>query len=281
MIPLHDGVLIFLWYIANQETFRTIAERFNVTESSAYRVINKVVEILFSKQNEFIKWPEFNEYKRISEEFKVKKGLNGVIGAIDILHIPIKRPQQDSQNYENRKGCYSITLQGTVDCRKMFIDVSCAEPGSLHEAQVLKKSSLYATANSDNNFFKKYFLLGNSAYPALHWLVPPYRDNGNLSNKQIRFNYLHSSTRNIVKNAFGLMIGRFRRIRKFDNNKIDFIAKCTIVICMLHNICIFHDDLMEDYLEDEDGLDEENGIVENEELEDTGNKRELLLNSLL
>lgn len=47
------------------------------------------------------------------------------------------------------------------------------------------------------------FLLGDSAYPSLPWLVPPFRDNGHLTPQQTDFNFIHSSTRITVEKAFG------------------------------------------------------------------------------
>ncbi|GLV40088.1 uncharacterized protein CBL_03764 [Carabus blaptoides fortunei] len=119
------------------------------------------------------------------KEFRKKKGLENVIGAIDGSHIPIKRPKEHDVDYVNRKGWHSIVLQGTVNEKKIFIDVSCGEPGSLHDARVLRKFALYAQATTIRNFFRQYLLLGDSAYPSLPWLVPPFGDNGHLSQNQL------------------------------------------------------------------------------------------------
>ena len=37
-------ILLFLWSVANKEPYRTIADRFGVTMSSAYRAIRRVTE---------------------------------------------------------------------------------------------------------------------------------------------------------------------------------------------------------------------------------------------
>lgn len=87
------------------------------------------------------------------------------------------------------------------------------------------------------------FLLGDSAYPNLRWLIPPYKDNGVLSHNQKQFNYRHSSVRIIVEHAFGLLKCRFRRLRAFENRNVSFISKCVVAACVLHNICINFDDL--------------------------------------
>lgn len=67
-----------------------------------------------------------------------------------------------------------------------FINVYCGEPGSLHDARVLRRSSLYNTANESKEmlFPQNTFIIGDSAYPSLSGLVLPFRDNGHLTNRE-------------------------------------------------------------------------------------------------
>ncbi|KAB0790060.1 hypothetical protein PPYR_15623, partial [Photinus pyralis] len=116
--------------------------------------------------------------------------------------------------------------------------VYCGEPGSLHDARLLRKSTLYAKAAENEDIFYNMFLLGDSAYPCLNWIVPPFKDNGNLTVQQKRFNYKHSSTRICVENAFGLLKGRFRRLTHFENLDMHLIVKCIMACCVLHNLCL-------------------------------------------
>ena len=53
--------------------------------------------------------------KELVESFKLTKGFPQAIGAIDGTHIPIIRPEQSPADYYNRKGYYSIIMQGVVD----------------------------------------------------------------------------------------------------------------------------------------------------------------------
>ncbi len=105
------------------------------------------------------------------------------IGAIDGSHISIKAPQVNHEDYFNRKQNYSISLQGVVDATGKFIDVSTGWPGSIHDARVLRLSTLHLRAeNNDilnepvkpiNGVMVRPLLIGDSAYPALPWLVRP------------------------------------------------------------------------------------------------------------
>lgn len=268
------SVLLCLWYLANKESFRQISDRFNVSMSSAYRVLVRVISFICDLRQEYIKWPDNNGKRQSSEEFQKKQGFNGVIGCIDGSHIRINRPRHDEEVYVNRKGYHSLLLQGVVDERKMFIDVFCGEPGSLHDARLLRKSELFQKALNDPTLFGEYYLLGDSAYPALQWLIPPFRDNGNLTEEQRQFNFRHSSTRMIVEHVFGLLKNRFRRLGHFENLGISLIVKCIMAACVLHNICILEKDIniMDNDINndphDVDGIPEE--CTETEDVQNSG-----------
>lgn len=135
------------------------------------------------------------------EEFSRKRGINNVLGAIDSTHIQIVKPAVNSRSYCNRKKFFSINLQVVVDSDMRFTNIYCGEPCSLHDARVFRRSLLYETASTDKEilFPGQTFLLGDSAYPSLSWLVPPFRDNGHLTPQQNEFNFMHSSTRIVVE----------------------------------------------------------------------------------
>lgn len=116
-----------------------------------------------------------------------------MLGAIDGCHIKINRLNAHSDSYCNRKGDHCIILQGICNDKKQFIDIYCGVAGSVHDARVLKKSSIYDSCQQRSLEPQLHVLLGDSAYPSLAWLVPPFRDNGNLTQMQREFNFRHSS----------------------------------------------------------------------------------------
>lgn len=61
-----------------------------------------------------------------------------------------------------------------------------------------------------------------------------------------------SAKRVVVEHALGLLKGRFRRLRGFENHKIPFIVKCIIAACVFHNICIqYRDEFDERFIEED------------------------------
>lgn len=78
-----------------------------------------------------------------SETFQALTGLCNVIGAVDGCHIRITRPAKHSDDYLNRKGYYSILLQGVCDYEGIFRDIFVGPPGQIHDARLLRTSPLF------------------------------------------------------------------------------------------------------------------------------------------
>ena len=53
-------------------------------------------------------------------------------------------------------------------------------------------------------------LLGDPAYPLLHWMMKAFPDNGRLSCEQKLFNYRLSKARIVVEHSYGRLKGRWR-----------------------------------------------------------------------
>ncbi|KAJ8927466.1 hypothetical protein NQ314_020063 [Rhamnusium bicolor] len=158
------SVLIFLWFAAHQTaSFRDVADRFDITISSLFRITNKVIRFLSSMSADVIKWPNEEEQERI-EEYFLEKGFPGVIGAIDGTHIKIDKPSDDPDSYLNRKHFFSIQVQVVCDHEKRIRDVFLGYPGSVHDSRAFRASPLSTTLAEKcgpiNDIFE-YEVIGN------------------------------------------------------------------------------------------------------------------------
>jgi hypothetical protein len=141
-INIEKTLLIVLWTLATPDSYRSVADRFNVTESSVYNCLNSIIKAINNNLSKiYIKWPKQHEKLSATRMF-AKYGLQSVLGAVDGCHIPIKRPQEYGNDYFNRKKFYSIVLQGICSRKLMFIDVDCSWPGSVHDARVFRTSDM-------------------------------------------------------------------------------------------------------------------------------------------
>ena len=86
------------------------------------------------------------------------------------------------------------------------------------------------------------FLLGDAAYPLLNKLLTPFKDNGRLTREQTYYNYCHSATRMCIERAFGLLKGRFRRLKMIDVESVERATKLIAAACILHNISLLSEE---------------------------------------
>jgi len=85
----------------------------------------------------------------------------------------------------------------------------------------------------------------------------PFKDTGRLAASEKRFNTTHSSARMVIERAFGLLKGRFRRLRCVEIVAVDELVSVITAICVVHNVCVIAES--ED-LEDFITTDEDTGV---------------------
>ncbi|KAJ8928489.1 hypothetical protein NQ314_018959 [Rhamnusium bicolor] len=157
----------------------------------------------------------------------------------------MEAPKEDAASYVNRKGVHSIILQDVCNSRSLFTHCYAGHVGSVHDARVFRNSPVAHFIELAEYFPKDSHIIGVAAYPIHPHVMVPFRDNGDLTLRQKNYNYCLSSTRMAIERAFGLLKMRFRILLDclplVDVNKIpEFIIAC----CVLHNICILKNDLM-------------------------------------
>lgn len=117
-------VCVFLWFVGHEAaSFRDIADRFDISLSSLWKIITRMTYFLSNLSPEIIKWPSPEEKQEISQHFEENGFPGGVVGVIDGTHVRIDKPNNDPDSYYNRKHYYSFQVWfGTflTDILKMF-----------------------------------------------------------------------------------------------------------------------------------------------------------------
>ncbi|XP_066596306.1 uncharacterized protein [Prorops nasuta] len=278
-ISVAKQIAIALWIFGNQEVYRSVADRFGLSKQTIWKCVFNVAYALLDHVQEYIKWPNQSQLINIQHGFLSASNIPGIIGSIDGCHIPISSPTEYPNSYVNRKGFHSMVLQGICDHKMRFIDVFTGFCGSVHDARVWQLSDIKRL--SDNNV-NRYFpenthLIGDSAYPLSQHLLVPYRDNGHLNNTQKTFNTQLSKARIVIERAFGILKGRFRKLKYVYMYNTEMIPLIIISCCILHNICLSN--------EEADGDDDFDSLVyDNEansyEFEDGIDKRDIIAHLL-
>lgn len=247
-VPVRMKVLMFLWYMANQNGFRDISDKFDVSESTAHKCVLEVLGIFSTLGSSFISWPNTSKKKASSAAFQKLCGLSGIIGVLDGCHIKINRPNTRGGDYMNRQSFYSVLLQGIVDDRGRFIDIFVGPPGKVDDARMLRASNFYADWQDKMG---EYRLLGDSAYTgqADPFIVIPKCDDGTLTEDEQLQNSRISSGRVVIDRAFGRMKCKWRRVRDLQNTRLENVVMIIMAACFLHNMCIGDNEKCEEHLQ--------------------------------
>lgn len=105
--------------------FRSICQKFNISQSTALYATRRVTKILADMTPAIIKWPEQENVQDVWLGFEAISAFPKIIGAIDSKHINIPAPRKNPEAYVNRKGHHSIQLQvRTLNCAILFIKIN-------------------------------------------------------------------------------------------------------------------------------------------------------------
>ena len=114
-----------------------------------------------------------------------------------------------------------MLLQAVVDSKYRFTNLCVGWPGSVHDARVFLNSTLSKQAVAKNILTGKKngldvspFLIGDSAYPLLTWLMKSFSESECLIEQQKCCNYHLSRARIVIQYAFGWLKARWRRLMK-------------------------------------------------------------------
>ncbi|KNZ45879.1 hypothetical protein VP01_772g6 [Puccinia sorghi] len=200
----------------------TIGHVFNIgtetADKAAGRFVNAVLKVLKKQAVGYLPLARANQWYEIKESFQLRQGIPNIVGAIDGTHIPIAIPPDDDwKGYINRKSLASIFFQCVVDGQGNFRNVSGGGPGSMHDSRIFRRSrlgqSLIPGSNEGQIIPENSYLVGDAG-----------------------FNFLQSSTRIVVEQAFGRLKNRFQILLNSQNALPIQAHNNTFACFVLHNL---------------------------------------------
>ena len=167
------------------------------------------------------------------------------------------------------KGFTQIILQAVVDSFLYFNDICIGWPGRVHDARGLANSRLFAVAELAGTAFPvvcngvriPVLILGDLAYHLKSWLMKAYPESSNMRESEKSFNYKLSCARIAVERAFGLLKDTWRILLNQQGTNINNVQVVVIACCTLHNYCLAHNEIYDDYSETETICDLESGLA--------------------
>ncbi|XP_030042759.1 protein ANTAGONIST OF LIKE HETEROCHROMATIN PROTEIN 1 [Microcaecilia unicolor] len=253
-IAVEVRLAMTFWRLGSCCEYRTIERLFGVSRSTICKVIREVCEAVVSILTPtYVRAPDGPALQDALSQFEERYGLPQVAGVVSALHVPIRAPNETTNSYFNAKGWYSVILQAVVDHQFCFWDLNVGCPGKISHARVLANSELYDRASRGVLFPAAskniagvdvpIYLLGDSAYPLLPWLMTPFLGvPGVLTSEQHSFNERLATARLLAEVAFTRLKGRWRCLMKHNDMDVAFLPTLIAACCTLHNICELHGD---------------------------------------
>ena len=156
----------------------------------------------------------------------------GVLGAIDCTHVAIQSPGgEDAELYRNRKGYFSINVQGICNSSLEFTNIVARWSGSSHDATIFGNSRICAQFESGEI---TGILLGDGGYACKKYLLTPLAATNTPSER--RYNFAQIRTRNPIERAFGVLKRRFPCLRMGLRCRKATSLRIIVACVVLHNI---------------------------------------------
>lgn len=211
----------------NASSSENIATKFGLSHGFVNNYTNRIIEGLLAISDDWIRWPNEDERRRISNEM-FQNGLPKCVGFVDGSHAPFfKAPMEDKETYWSRKKEYSLQFQIICDPNRIIRHFYTGYPGSVHDAKVFAACDI---AKNPNHFFSPgEYIIGDSAYPKSETVVVPYkRRQGQFTQTQRAFNKYISSHQIAVEHTIGLLKGRFQSLKQI-RIQIDRNGHCQVL----------------------------------------------------
>uniref|UniRef100_A0A8C1NZ01 DDE Tnp4 domain-containing protein n=1 Tax=Cyprinus carpio TaxID=7962 RepID=A0A8C1NZ01_CYPCA len=242
-VSLEKRVALTLYKLASNTEFHDVANLFGIGVSTACDVFWEVCKGLCQLKRKFIGMPKSEEdVKTIIKGFQEKSAFPMCAGALDGTHIHILAPSIFHTDYYNRKGWYSVILQGLVDHQYMFQDFDIGWPGKSHK--LFQNSKLHAKLENGTCFPPltktiqgvdiPVLIVADSAYSLSCNVMKPFPE-GVARGPQLQLNECLSRARIHVEHAFGRLKDRWHCLMKRNDSQTTNIKFVVAACIVLHN----------------------------------------------
>ncbi|XP_023311315.1 protein ALP1-like [Anoplophora glabripennis] len=236
---------ITLHYLAEGCSMQEIARGFRIGKATVHVIISETTQILWEILMPLVlPVPTTEMWRAIAGGFYRRWNIPNCVGAVDGKHIHIQAPNYSGSEFFNYKKGFSLVLMATCDAYYRFVLVDIGGAGSNHDSVVFQESgfgmamfngqlNLPNAQNLPNSTIKmEHFFVADQAFPLHKNIMRPYPGH-QLGDAKNIFNYRLSRARRTIENTFGILVQRWRILRRpiiANIHLCENITKATIVI---------------------------------------------------
>jgi hypothetical protein len=244
-VEIQTGLLMLLYRLGSPDALRTLSTVFGYERSHILHITRHASQQLVKHCSHWIRCPATGEeWKAVARRWEQSEThMINIVGAIDGIHIPIKRPTRTSLEFINRKGWSSYNVQALCDERGLFTDVCIGSPGCMNDIGNLYLSELYHHRSAA--IPQGYFVIGDGGYVLLPWMLIPFDVTECNTVEKRLFNKMLSQQRVRIEQAFGRLKARWRKLlTRMDMTNQDDVKNFIACGFLLHNYCERNGDLL-------------------------------------
>ncbi|TYK22667.1 retrotransposon protein [Cucumis melo var. makuwa] len=217
VVDVEEMVAMFLHILAHDVKNRVIQREFKRSGETISLHFNMVLLVVIRLHEKLLKKPQPVPNDCTDQRwrwFEVHIYLE--LRALDETYIKVNIPASDRARYRTCKGEVTTNVLGVCDTKGDFVYVLASWEGSAADSCILRDA---LSRPNGLKVSKGYYYLVDAGYPNAEGFLAPYRgqryhlqewrgpENAPSTSKEF-FNMKHSSARNVIERAFGVLKGR-------------------------------------------------------------------------
>ncbi|XP_022859012.1 uncharacterized protein LOC111379810 [Olea europaea var. sylvestris] len=252
-VDIYEQVGMFLCILAHGKGYRQVQTLFNHSLETVGHYFKLVLlAVLEFSQRVIRPDPNYNNYAEHHVPNLNKHPIfRDCIGAIDRTHVRAVLPREQRVSFIGRKGIPTQNVLAVCDFNLCFTYVLAGTTGNSHDARILARAIDNPELEFPHPAPGKYYLV-DSGFAHRPGYMAPYRgsdilyhfqqfydgDTGrrrNFRNARGKFNFRHSSCRNVIERAFGVWKSRWKILDRMPSYAFDVQTHVVIATMGIHN----------------------------------------------
>ncbi|KAL4035629.1 hypothetical protein IC575_004332 [Cucumis melo] len=175
---------------------------------------------------------------------RVYFNLQNCLGALDVTYVKVNVHAGDRHTFRTRKGEIATNVLGVCDTKGDFVYVLAGWEGSAADSRILRDA---ISRENGLQVSKGYYYLCDAGYPNAEGFLALYRGQryhlqewrgaaNAPTNAKEYFNMKHSSARNVIERAFGVLKGRWAILRGKSYYPLQVQCRTILACALLHNL---------------------------------------------
>ncbi|XP_066592967.1 uncharacterized protein [Prorops nasuta] len=248
-ISAAERLCLTLRFLASGDSMTSISYQYLIGLTTVSHIIDETCDAIWMCFQEKVlpSTLEKNDWLNIAKNFEKKWDFNHCIGAIDGKHVLIQCPDNAGSSYFNYKKTHSIVLLAICDADYIFTYVDIGAFGRRSDSGIFRSSIVGNKFNNKEMNLPDpepltvdgpplpYVLVGDEAFPLTDYLLRPYSAKGVLTSSKTVFNYRLSRSRKVIENSFGILVSRWRVLKRPIICKVEKAENIVKAIICLHN----------------------------------------------